>query len=132
MRKPRNPSRRGETEYVIGFGKPPRHTRFKPGQSGNPNGRPKGTRNFVTDLKATLSAPVTVTRGGRARKISTQKAALQRLRDKALGDDTRALLEFLKFAQTHSQDDEKPASLSADDHALLAIYRDLVLSGAAD
>jgi hypothetical protein len=31
--------------YDVGFGKPPLHSRFKPGQSGNPKGRPKGSRN---------------------------------------------------------------------------------------
>jgi hypothetical protein len=41
-----------------GYGKPPLHTRFKPGQSGNPRGRPKGSLNFTTDLKTVLLAPV--------------------------------------------------------------------------
>lgn len=31
--------------YDVGYGKPPEHTRFKPGQSGNPKGRPKGAKN---------------------------------------------------------------------------------------
>jgi hypothetical protein len=34
-----------ERDYEVGFGKPPKETRFKPGQSGNPNGRPRGSRN---------------------------------------------------------------------------------------
>jgi hypothetical protein len=31
--------------YEVGYGKPPEATRFKPGQSGNPRGRPKGAKN---------------------------------------------------------------------------------------
>ena len=60
-----------------GYGKPPRHSRFKKGQSGNPKGRPKGGRNFSTDVKATLEEPIRrddnllLTRGDflRARKL---------------------------------------------------------------
>ena len=34
----------------VGYKRPPKHTQFKPGQSGNPRGRGKNTRNFKTDL----------------------------------------------------------------------------------
>ena len=34
--------------YAVGWGKPPRHTRFKKGQSGNPKGRPPGSKNMNT------------------------------------------------------------------------------------
>ena len=37
-------------DYEVGYKKPPIHTRFKPGVSGNPKGRPKGTKNLATDL----------------------------------------------------------------------------------
>ncbi len=33
----------------VGYCKPPKRTRFQPGQSGNPRGRPKGTKNLKTD-----------------------------------------------------------------------------------
>ena len=49
-RRPQNGrGHRSERDYEVGRGKPPLHTRFKPGQSGNPKGRPKGVRNFKTD-----------------------------------------------------------------------------------
>jgi hypothetical protein len=66
----------------VGYRRPPEHRRFKPGQSGNPKGRPKGTRNFKTDLKSTLKIPVNVTRAGKPHHISTQQAVLLRLREK--------------------------------------------------
>src|SRR5262245_11040533 len=77
MRKAKKPTYKGaEGDYDVGYGKPPVQSRFKRGQSGNPKGRPKGARNFSTDVKATLKAPVKVTRDGRPRKVSTQEAAL--------------------------------------------------------
>ncbi len=81
------PSRESE----VGYRTPPRGSRFQPGQSGNPKGRPRGSRNFRTDLKSTLSKPVKVNQDGKPCKISTQAAALLRLREKALGGDPRAL-----------------------------------------
>ena len=52
-----------------GYGKPPRHSRFKKGQSGNPKGRPRGGRNFSTDLKATLEEPIRITHHGKAQTV---------------------------------------------------------------
>ena len=49
------------SDHDAGYGKPPRHSRFKKGQSGNPKGRPRGSRNFSTDVKATLEEPIRVT-----------------------------------------------------------------------
>ncbi|WP_420392377.1 DUF5681 domain-containing protein [Acuticoccus sp.] len=39
------PAVRSSAEYAVGYGKPPVHSRFKPGQSGNPKGRAKGSKN---------------------------------------------------------------------------------------
>jgi len=41
--------------FEVGFGKPPRSTRFKPGQSGNPNGRPRGAKNFAVAIEQELA-----------------------------------------------------------------------------
>jgi hypothetical protein len=60
----------------IGYGRPPKATRFKPGVSGNPNGRPKGTRNLATDLAAELGEQITVRENGRPRPISKQRALI--------------------------------------------------------
>ena len=67
--------RRGDG-YSVGYGKPPMHSQFRPGQSGNPAGRRKGVRNLKTDVKRTLKAPVKVKEGERSRKNSTQEGAL--------------------------------------------------------
>ena len=122
-----------KSDKGLGYGKPPLHTRFRPGQSGNPRGRPKGSLNFTTDLKNVLLAPVALNDGGRSRRVTTQKAALLRLREKALKGDVRALDRFLSYAMAMSGGSaEEPAtSLPPEDQAILEAYRRDVLANAA-
>jgi hypothetical protein len=112
--------------YSVGYGKPPTHTQFRAGQSGNPAGRRKGVRNLATDVKRTLRVPVKVKEGGRTRKISTQEGALMRLREKALQGDARALDRLLDLASRFNNDAGEiglAQVLAADDQAILDAYR---------
>ncbi|WP_409192581.1 DUF5681 domain-containing protein [Bradyrhizobium sp. RDM4] len=117
----------------VGYARPPRHSRFKPGQSGNPRGRPKGSLNFATDLKNTLLAPVALNEGGKSRRVTTQKAALLRLREKALKGDVRALDKILSYAMAISSNgaEDTTKSPSADDQTILDAYERDILARAA-
>jgi hypothetical protein len=111
--------------YEVGYGQPPKHTRFRAGRSGNPAGRRRGARNLMTDVKRTLRVPVKVKENGRARKISTQEGALMLLREKALQGDARALDRLLELARLFNNDagESGPApALSSDDRAILDAY----------
>ena len=111
-----------ERDQDAGYGKPPRHSRFKKGQSGNPKGRPRGGRNFSTDLKETLEKLIRITDHGKPRTVSTQLAALMRLREQALGGDARALDRLLEYARHYNDDDEMAEAatrLSATDAEIL-------------
>jgi len=117
----------------VGYKRPPSHSRFKAGQSGNPRGRQKGVRNLATDVKRTLATPVTLTEQGKeGRRVSTQQAALMRLKEKALKGDARALDRLLALAQTFNNDapPEAPAgqNLDAEDQAILNAYAATVRS----
>jgi hypothetical protein len=112
----------GKKGYEVGYGKPPTHTQYRPGQSGHP-GRRKGVRNLKTDVKRTLAMPVKVKEGGRRRTKSTQEAALMVLRERALNGNTRALDRFLELALRFNNDEAGQAQqLTADDRAILAAY----------
>jgi Family of unknown function (DUF5681) len=69
-------------DYKVGYKKPPLHTRFKKGQSGNPRGRPRGAKNFSSVLNDALNQPVFVTENGRRRKISKRDLGIRQLVDK--------------------------------------------------
>ena len=75
-RKP--PRRPGKDEpYEVGYGKPPKHTQFKPGQSGNRKGRPRGQRNFRTAVRDALQEKVTIREGDRTRSVSRMDAIIR-------------------------------------------------------
>ena len=118
-----------EHKYDVGYAKPPKHSRFKKGRSGNPKGRPKGSRNFSTDVKETLEEPVRVTSQGKARTVSTQHAALMRLKEKALGGDARALDRVIELARLYNDDEmaEAASRMDATDAEILSDYDAKVL-----
>jgi hypothetical protein len=61
-------------EGKVGYGRPPVHSRFKPGHSGNPKGRPKGQRNLASEIARAMAMPVPVTVNGRRKNVSTMTA----------------------------------------------------------
>ena len=115
-----------EDDFKVGYGRPPRHSRFQPGRSGNPRGRQKAVRNLGSDVKRTLETPVRLNDQGKARRVSTQEAALLRLREKALKGDARSLDRLLQLAQTFNNgpaiDSLGRKAVAADDKALLDAY----------
>ena len=116
-------------DYEVGYGKPPKHTQFTKSRSGNPKGRPKGRRNFGTDVKRTLKAPVRLTKDGSPKTVSTQEAALLRLREKALKGDPRALDRLLALAQAYNDEEiaEAVANLDQTDAEILKAYDERLL-----
>jgi hypothetical protein len=77
-------------DYEIGYGKPPEHTQFRKGRSGNSAGRPKGTQNLKTDVMEEMREKVVVREGERPRKISKQRAIIKTLVARTLKGDARA------------------------------------------
>ncbi len=106
----------------VGYRKPPAKTRFKPGQSGNPNGRPKGGVNLKTDLRSELSEKIRIREGERSLKVSKQRAMLKALVSKALKGDARAANVVLtlvgKLFEPEVVAEQMPA-LTADDEGIL-------------
>ena len=75
----------------VGYGQPPERTRFKPGQSGNPRGRPKGTLNMATVLERTLKEKVIVNENGKRKVVTKLQAAVKQLANQAASGQLRAM-----------------------------------------
>jgi|SRR6185437_16102154 uncharacterized protein DUF5681 len=97
-------------DYKVGYKNPPIETRFKKGTSGNPSGKAKPATDVLTALEKTLSAPVTITRGGQSLTVSRLEAALERLVGKAAQGDTSAFRILSALLQTYQPPTEAPSS----------------------
>ena len=90
--------------YEVGYGKPPKHTRFRKGRSGNPRGRPKGKKSVWPMLDAVLREKVTVLEGGQRKRITKMEASLKSLLDQAMKGNVPAihkLLELIRLDPRH-------------------------------
>jgi len=113
-------------DYDVGFRKPPSHSRFKPGQSGNPKGRPKGIRNLKSELESELKHQVVVREGGTAVRVSKRRGLVMALCNKALQGDPRAiriLIELILRFDDEKAADVFQAALSNDDREIIENFQ---------
>jgi hypothetical protein len=108
-RKNTRTGKRG-ADYSIGFGRPPTETRFRPGRSGNPKGRPKGTRNTASMAREALEQKVSVTVGARRRIMTVREAPYRRLAEKAISGDIKALVCLSSLESETHQTESKEVS----------------------
>ena len=121
--KKRGAGTKGDTNdsYSVGFGKPPLETRFKPGQSGNPNGRKKGSVNFASEVRRVFGRKLTVQIHGSNQRMTMSEAVLSKIVTKGLNGDTGALRLSVNLMQAADADEPVSATLfeSAGDRQLL-------------
>jgi hypothetical protein len=86
-------------KYEVGYKRPPAHSRFQKGRSGNPSGRPKDSKNFKTLLNQILNEQISLQDGVNSRKVSKREAIARRLIIGALKGDSRDLQTLLKLAE---------------------------------
>jgi hypothetical protein len=106
-------------DYDVGYGKPPLHTRFKLGQTGNPQGRPKGSKNLKTDLLEELAETMRITEGGQERRISKQRALIKAQVARGIKGNDRAAAKVLdltlKILGIEDLDDEAEMPLTQEE-----------------
>ena len=111
-------------EYDVGYKCPPKHTRFQPGQSGNPAGRRKNVRNFKTDLMEELREMIVIRENGRERKISKQRAFIKALVAAAIKSDVRAINAVVACTRNFGAgiDEETPDAVDIEDLDILEAF----------
>ena len=105
-------------DYAVSYGKPPRHTRFEKGRSGNPKGRPSGAKNLSTLFIEALNEAVIIAENGGRRKISKRQAIVKQIVNKAAKGDwrcTKLLLELPQEAGSPTEPESSESSFGAAD-----------------
>ncbi|GAA0399292.1 hypothetical protein GCM10009093_27290 [Brevundimonas terrae] len=123
-------------DYPVGFGRPPKAHQFTKGHSGNPKGRPKGSRNISTLLREELDRKVSVTVDGLTKTMSKRQVAVRQQVDKAVKGCPKAFHTLLKIeadgahspleeSKTHRPSEIQPSSY---DEIISAYVADIVSS----
>ncbi|MCJ2087491.1 DUF5681 domain-containing protein [Methylobacterium sp. E-005] len=92
-------------DYEIGYRKPPRHSQFKPGTSGNRVGRPRRSKNIDTLFEQQLDRLVAVTRDGRKVRVSVREVIIMNIVKAAANGDARARELVLRHMRERGQPD---------------------------
>ena len=98
--------------YKVGYRRPPVHTRFQPRKSGNPSGRPKGTKNLRTLFDKILNEEISLREGATVRKVSKAEALLRGVVVSALKGEQRSLATLFRIAEQAGHFEEQPAPIT--------------------
>jgi hypothetical protein len=108
---------------AIGYGRPPKRTRYVKGQSGNPSGRPKGSQNLAAVVHTAIRQRIKVTENGRVRYTTKFEAIIAQLVNKALRGDVNATHElryWIQFLEDSLQTNSQPMVSRENDEAVMA------------
>ncbi|CAJ0849416.1 hypothetical protein AMST5_00122 [freshwater sediment metagenome] len=126
MSKSRRPSQ--PSGYEVGYGRPPQSTRFQPGCSGNPRGRPRKAKTVGALLQQGLSRRVEISENGRTRSLSAEEIIVKQLINKAAKGDLRAakmLFDLKDRYQDSPQEHLDPIDLQANQEIIDAFVAKL-------
>ena len=117
---PRKPTNGGD----VGYGRPPKEHQFKPGQSGNPRGRPKGVPTFEDILAREARRFVKLKQGSEVIHMTKLEALVRRVFQMALEGNLSAIRLLLTFkGQAGTPDEEETSNLGVmpDEEAIQRI-----------
>ena len=121
------------SDYAVGYKRPPRHTRFQPGVSGNPYGRRKGSKNIRSIFEKILGEEISLREGSVTKKITKAEAVVRSLVISAMKGDSRSQQNLFRLAEQIGQFVEPPAPLQRIERVIVDprdMRRDLVAIGA--
>ncbi len=118
--------------YEVGYKRPPKETQFKMGQSGNPRGRPKGTKNLKADLEEELCEQIIIREGNTEKTISKQRAFIKIQMTLAIKGNPRAANLMFSMICRLLEIDEMPDEdeLSPNEQAILKSFEESILRNA--
>lgn len=95
-----NGKKAGPGGHAVGYGRPPKTHQFKPGKSGNPNGRPKGAPTFQTTISREMARMVPIKTNDGVIRVTKREAMVRKLIHRALEGDMQAMRLALQLQAT--------------------------------
>lgn len=127
------PGTQAAGNYEVGYGKPPQHSRFKPGQSGSPKGRPKHAKSLHTIVREVMLERTIVRTAHGQRRVSRAEALIMKTVESASKGNQRALEQMFRMFMVAMPDpsatpntDAQPEPMTATDEATLAAFRAMI------
>lgn len=120
--RPRRTQPKKLDAYKVGYRRPPKEHQFEPGQSGNPKGRPKGSKNEETILNNLLNRRIEIREAGRSRKISVLEAVLLKFAEEALRGNPRAATFLLDRYRPTESNEISTEELRREDQEILDAF----------
>ena len=105
---------KNERQYEVGYAKPPKHSRFQKGRSGNPKGRPKGSKGFATIVRRELDALVEVRQNGQLKKIDKREVIIKQLVNRTAEGNQRAMELLLLKMDLLQRDWQEPGRAAGE------------------
>ena len=103
-----------DNNYEVGYGKPPKNGQFAKGKSGNPKGRPKGSKNLSTIVMKEMRQPVRLNGPHGSKTVTKLEASVMQVSNKSAQGDMRAFRELVNLVQRSEEDitaQRKPLNL---------------------
>ena len=117
-------------ETEVGYGQPPKHSQFQPGQSGNPRGRPKGAKGFRTIIQDEAYSTITITENGKSRQVTKVEALFKSMLAKGMKGDAKSAAIALRLLETylpHGMEDADDAKqLTEEELEILQSHADFL------
>lgn len=103
-----------DTSYRVGRGRPPRHSQFQKGRSGNPKGRPKAMKSADTILREQLAKKISIGTGASRRRVTTLEAVVMQLVRSGLKGDRKSTELMLKMQTSEAALPEQATLFSSE------------------
>jgi Family of unknown function (DUF5681) len=106
----------------VGYGRPPRAHQFKPGESGNPNGRRKGAKSEATIMQELFQHKIIINERGTSRKITLLEGILRKIAEDCLKGNVKSFAFLLNRYHAIAASEPSPPTMSEDDAKVLNAY----------